>query len=147
MQGHSSSPRRFQIPNSKPVSSCRPAMRHFSSVELRILEGLSRGIVELICRRSRLAPHGLNEPSAKILRTLPSSTWWCHSPHFLPATTLSSFLLSPLSSLCGPYQHSVVSTLVVSTQTVSAHRSSRGVVGASICQGRTHMGAIGPIAA
>jgi hypothetical protein len=36
---------KFQIPNSKPVSSCRHATRHFSSVELRILEGLSRGVV------------------------------------------------------------------------------------------------------
>jgi hypothetical protein len=41
-------PRRFQIPNSKPVSSCRHATRHFSSDELGIFGGgLSRGVVEL----------------------------------------------------------------------------------------------------
>jgi hypothetical protein len=61
-----------KVPNSKPMSSCRHAIKHFSSDELGILEGLreleswGRGVVELICRGSRLAPHGLSEPSAKI---------------------------------------------------------------------------------
>lgn len=35
-----------KVPNSKPVSSCRHAINHFSSDELGILEGLSRGVVE-----------------------------------------------------------------------------------------------------